>query len=144
MPFRVFASCAIVLLLLAAAPAYSHFASTASTASTASVAVQTNESVAGTQLAGQLPADLRFDDLMGTAQVAHLPFTLDMGDAAEMKSYRSGDVAYWAPEQRMVVFLSDGAGVPSDGLVLIGHVAVGLSALAGCVSDCAFHVTAPN
>ena len=46
-------------------------------------------------------------------------------------------MAYWAPEQSIVVFLSDGPDVPGDGLVLVGHVSTGMDDLAGCSQDCA-------
>lgn len=79
---------------------------------------------------------LVFKDRMGGAQIAHLPTGISTDRTERSSSYKVGDVAYWAPEQSIVVFLSGGAGVPSQGLVNLGHVTDGLDDLSGCAHNC--------
>ena len=106
--------------------------------------VALDDSAAAAELAMQLPLVLTFTDRMGTAEFAQLPAPLDI-DAAQMSSYRAGDVAYFESEQSIVVFLSDGTAVPDGGLVLVGHVTSGLDVVAGCARDCAIQfVTTPG
>lgn len=95
-----------------------------------------------TQLASQFPLELTFTDRMGIAEFAPLPAPLLVDGAARMSSYRAGDIAYLASEQSVVVFLSDGAAVPDDDLMLIGHVASGLDNIADCVRDCVVRLAA--
>ena len=89
------------------------------------------------QLERSLPLPLTFNDHMGAAQVAQLPTALEIEDAEPVTGYRAGDVAYWAPEQSIVIFLTDGPDLAAEGLVLMGHVSVGLDDLAGCARNCA-------
>ena len=137
MPFHPFTSVAVALLLLAAAPTFSPDPAP----TVASVEIQTNDSETAAQLDGRLPPDLHFENRMGTAEVARLPYQLKVGDAGAVTSYRTGDVAYWEAEQSLVVFLSDGAGVPKNGVVMLGRVASNLKTFAECVSDCAIRLT---
>lgn len=110
-----------------------------STPPTADVAL--NDSSVALRLAEQLPATLQFDDRMGTAQVATVIAADDIDRGDPMTSYRAGDVAYWASEQRVVIFLTDGAAVAADGLTLIGVVTDGFDHLTGCARDCAVDLT---
>lgn len=98
--------------------------------------IRLDNAAESTQLAQRLPRSILFTDAMGTAHVARLREPLDFRGGAPISGYRAGDVAYWAAEQSIIVFASDGAGVPEDGLVLIGHVSAGLDDLAGCNRDC--------
>jgi hypothetical protein len=56
-------------------------------------------------------------------------------------SYRVGDIAYWASEQSIVVFLSDGTSVPNSGLVLIGHIGHGLSSVRDRTQRCTLRIS---
>lgn len=127
-PFAVVAA-----LLLASAAA----SLPASESTSLAAEVDLNDSPVAVQLAERLPATLLFDDRMGTAQVADVngPEGVDGGEP--MTEHRAGDVAYWATEQRVVIFLTDGGAVGADGLTLIGHVTAGLDHLIGCARDCA-------
>lgn len=98
--------------------------------------LQLNDSSAAEQFAEQLPRYLVFDDRMGTAQVAYLSEPLEGLATDTVSDYRAGDVAYWATEQTIVVFVTDGAGIPADDLFLIGHISAGLDDLAGCNRNC--------
>jgi len=89
------------------------------------------------QLEQRLPVDLSFDDRMGAAQIAHLPTPLEIEDPEPISGYLAGDVAYWVPEQSIIVFLTDGPEVPAGSLVLVGHVTAGLNDLADCSRNCA-------
>jgi hypothetical protein len=101
-----------------------------------------NDSLTAVQLAPQLPLVVAFNDRMGAAEFATLPQPLAIGGAPQMSGYRTGDVAYLAAEQSLVVFLSDGTAVPETGLVLVGRMTSGLGDLAGCTRDCATHLVA--
>lgn len=132
MPLRTLVSIAAALLLLVSAPACSHVANAAAP----ETGIQLNGSAPALQLEQDLPLGLVFNDHMGVALVAELPSALDTENAGTVDGYRAGDVAYWAPEHSIIVFLSDGTEVPREGLVMVGHVAVGLNRLADCVQNC--------
>lgn len=100
------------------------------------VEIRLSDFPAAAQIAHSLPLDLRFDDRMGSAQVAHLPVPLETGIPEPVAGYRAGDVAYWVPEQSIIVFLSDGHAVPADGLVRVGHISAGMNDLADCAQSC--------
>jgi hypothetical protein len=102
--------------------------------------ISVNDSSAAEQLSSQLPLTVTFNTRMGAAQFARLSEPLAINDAAVMDDYRSGDVAYFAEENSLVVFLSDGSAVPDTGLVLIGHIATDLGDLASCATDCAAEI----
>ena len=99
-------------------------------------AIRLNDSMAAVNLEHRLPVSVSFDDRMGVAQVAELPSPLELEAVEPPTEFRAGDAAYWAAEQSIVVFLSDGHDLADDGLVLVGHVTVGLAELAGCTHDC--------
>ena len=94
------------------------------------------------QLADRSGDVLVLADRLGTAQTARLHGPVAVGPADLAGGYRAGDVAYWAPEQLLVVFTTDGSALPDGGLTLVGRVSHGLDALAGCARDCAVGVTA--
>ena len=73
---------------------------------------------------------------MGTAVFAQLATPLAVDAADPMSEYRAGDIAYFAAERSLVVFLSGGAAVPDPGLTLVGHLAAGLDQLADCPHGC--------
>lgn len=131
MPLRYLVAPLAVLMLLAGATA---FAGPSDSAVHSQITV--NDSAAAVQLAQGLPRSLLFSDRMGTAQVANLSEPLQGRAGHTISSYRAGDVAYWHREQSIIVFLTDGAGVPADGLSLIGHISDGLDELAGCHRNC--------
>lgn len=132
MPFRVLASIAAAMLLLVSIPACSQ----PSGEPLPEAAIRLNDSMAAVQLEHRLPLSMTFDDRMGVAQVAKLPNPLEVESVESPTEYRAGDMAYWVAEQSIVVFLSDGHDLAADGLVLVGHVTVGLAELAGCTHDC--------
>lgn len=94
------------------------------------------------QLADRSGDVLVLADRLGTAQTTRLPEPVAVGPADLAGGYRAGDVAYWAPEQLLIVFTTDGSALPDGGLTLVGRVSQGLDALAGCARDCAVGVTA--
>lgn len=98
--------------------------------------IQLNQSPAARQLAEQSPRSLLFNDRMGTAQVAYLSEPLTTAAVNTPSVYRAGDVAYWALEKSIVVFLAGGTDVPTGDLALIGRISVGLDDLAGCARNC--------
>lgn len=132
MPLRTLVSLAAALLLVSA-PACSHLPSGV----IPEAEIRLDASAAAAQLDRSLPVALSFDDRMGTAQVALLPTAIDIENAEPIIGYRAGDVAYLASEQSIIVFLSDGIDVPSEGLVLLGHVTSGMEDLADCSRNCA-------
>jgi len=92
-------------------------------------------SIPETAVADQLGDQLVFADRMGTAQLAPLLAPLDV-DGTPATRLETGDVAYWPKGLRIVVFLSEGAAVPGDELVVIGHVSEGLDDFLGCDRKC--------
>lgn len=130
MPIRFLVAPLLVLLLASSAA----FASPSDGAIRAQL--QLSDSSAAERFAEQLPRSLLFHDHLGTAQVAYLSEPLETAGVDPVSDYRAGDVVYWATGQSIVVFLTDGAGVPTDGLSLIGHISAGLDDLAGCSRNC--------
>jgi hypothetical protein len=126
------------LLLLLTAPTISPAVESRS----APIVIAPNDSAVASELAGQLPLDVTFDDRMGTAAFAQLHTSLSVGAAAHQSSYRAGDVGYVASEQALVVFLADGSATPAGGLILVGHVTSGLEELAGCIRNCPVRIEA--
>jgi hypothetical protein len=136
MAFRFLLAIAAALLLSGAAFAVApgHTART--------VEVRLNDSMAASQLETQLPMTLQFDDHMGTAQVAQVADGLDIEGAHPASSYRAGDVAYWAPDQSLIVFLTDGSAVPTHGLVVVGRVTNDVGELGSCAHNCVVRLIA--
>ena len=132
MPLRILVSL-VAAVLLVSAPACSHL----QRGTIPEAEIQVDDSATAIQLERSLPVAVSFDDRMGAAQVARLPTALDVENAESTRGYRAGDVAYWAPEGSIVVFLSDSPDVSSEGLVLVGHVSTGMDDLAGCSRNCA-------
>ena len=90
----------------------------------------------------RMTASFMFADRMGAALVAVLPTRSRPTAPTRSTRYRAGDVAYWADEQCLFVFRTDGESVPGAGLVLVGHVSGGTAALAHCTQNCALRVRA--
>lgn len=122
----------MLLLVVVGIPACSH----PSGEPRPEAAIRLNDSMAAVQLEHRLPLSMSFDDRMGVAQVAELPSPLELEAVEPPTEFRAGDAAYWAAEQSIVVFLSDGHDPAADGLVLVGHVTAGLAELADCTHDC--------
>ena len=99
-----------------------------------------NSSEPAVQLREHLPISLLFNDRMGTGEIAQLSAEILVDGADPVSSYRVGDVAYWAPGESIVVFLSDGDSLAEEGLVLVGHVTSGLNDLASCTRNCAVNL----
>lgn len=88
------------------------------------------------EFAAGLPTAFSFSDRMGTAQVAPLTTPLDGTDSVAESEFRAGDVAYWARDHVLVVFLSDNSSARAGDLYLLGHITSELEDVAGCVRDC--------
>lgn len=95
-----------------------------------------NDSATAAQLASHLPMVLTFENRMGTAELAPVPVPLSVEGTASATDYREGDIAYLASEQTIVVFLTDGSGVPDDAIVLLGRVTSSLEDIAACQWAC--------
>ena len=106
------------------------------------VQIHLSSSPTAAEFERQVPGTFVFADRMGAALVALLPTPLKVDGANAMTRYRAGDVAYWADEQSLFVFRTDGESVPGAGLVLVGHVTGGTAALAHCTQNCALRVSA--
>lgn len=100
-----------------------------------------NDTVTAVELSQRLPLAASFDDRMGTAQIARLETPLSIRGTEAASGYRVGDIAYWASEQSIVVFLSDGTSVPSSGLVLIGRIGHGLARISDCTQRCTLQIS---
>jgi hypothetical protein len=122
---------ALLLLLGVAACGYPRAAATG-----VMVDMELTSSSISREFAGELPTAVSFSDRMGTAQVAPLTTPLDGADSAAETEFRAGDVAYWAPDHALVVFLSDNSSAQAGDLFLLGHITSELEDLAGCVRDC--------
>lgn len=131
MKLRIFVTIVAALVLTAGAAACTP------APVTHTVDFRLNDTVTAVELSERLPLAASFENRMGTAEIARLTTPLATQGTETASSYRAGDIAYWAAEQSLVVFLSDGTSVPSSGLVLIGHIESGHSR----VNDCAQHCT---
>ena len=85
---------------------------------------------------------LSFDDSMGSAQIADLPHPLNDLGSPTVEGYKAGDVLYWSGEQRIVIPTTDGAALPQDELILLGHVAEGFTFLGNCTHSCSVQLVA--
>lgn len=131
MPTRPLTTFAAALLAFAAAGCSPNLSSAAEPLA---VGVVMDDTL-GVQASAELRRPLTYDDRMGTALVAQLSTPLPVA-GEHISRYRAGDVVYSDTEQAIIIFLSDGAAVPSGGLYRLGTVADGVDALAGCRSDC--------
>jgi hypothetical protein len=136
-----FAAALLVIGAAAFTPQAEGLASEASAGSGDSVAtVRLVDSPVAVQLAERSAGALELDARMGTAQVADL--ALDVDFSRPVHSYRAGDLAYWASGEQVVIFLTDGAAVPAEGLIPLGKVTHGLDRLTSCRSGCPVHLDA--
>ena len=130
MPHRLLFAVSLGLIALAALiPHTSHSAPTAP-----ELSITLNDSPTASDLASRLPLDVTLHDQMGTATVARLPFELSTSVRANHVEYQAGDVGYW--NGSLVVFLTDGAGTPSDGITIVGHIGEELWTLTNCQNGC--------
>jgi hypothetical protein len=89
------------------------------------------ETTAARTFAAMLPVTIAARDLFGQAMAGKVPRTLAIGDAAGASQYSIGDVGYWSPSGDLAIFYADdGQSLPPPGLVSLGTVDGGLSAIA--------------
>jgi hypothetical protein len=87
-------------------------------------------------VAAILPVSVEMDDGFGQAKTGRLPGELGIDDAARARSYAAGDLSYWSPSSKIaVVYDALGESVPAPGLVRLGTVDTGLSAIASAGND---------
>lgn len=103
--------------------------------------IELSNSATAARFGQRLPEVLLFNDRMGTAEISRLGEPLAVGSVGSADAYRAGDVAYWAPERTVVVFLTDTSAVPDTGLVRLGRVVAGLDGLAECNRNCPVQFT---
>jgi hypothetical protein len=83
-----------------------------------------------------LPVTLDMDDRFGQAKASRLPHELDVDHATRSRSYRAGDLSYWAPTGKVaIVYDAWGQSVPPPGMVRLGAVDAGLDAIASAGTD---------
>jgi hypothetical protein len=83
------------------------------------------------EFAAMLPVSVDMDDPFGQAKTGLLPRALDVDDATRFRRYAAGDLSYWSPSGKIaVVYDALGQSVPPPGLVRLGTVDAGLSAIA--------------
>ncbi|WIB69376.1 cyclophilin-like fold protein [Curtobacterium sp. MCBD17_026] len=78
------------------------------------------ESATARALAAQLPATLTFSDHGGQEQIARLPAPLDTTGAPSTSDAPVGTIAYYVPDQSIVLYYTDVGSFP--GIVPIGAV----------------------
>src|SRR6266852_946778 len=76
-----------------------------------------------------LPLTLTMNDLFRREKFAHLPRAISE-EGKRTRTYEVGDVAYWPPGPDVAIFYRhDGRRIPHPGIVMIGKVDSGISAL---------------
>ncbi|WP_434770672.1 cyclophilin-like fold protein [Curtobacterium flaccumfaciens] len=78
------------------------------------------DSATARALAAQLPATLTFGDYGGQEQIARLPAPLDTTGAPSTSDAPAGTIAYYAPDQSIVLYYTDVGSF--SGIVPIGTV----------------------
>jgi hypothetical protein len=95
--------------------------------------------------AAKLPVSVEMHDGFGQAKTGRLPGKLGIDDAARARSYAAGDLSYWSPSGKIaVVYDPLGESVPPPGLVRLGSVHAGLSAIASAGNDFAMTIRAAH
>lgn len=92
-----------------------------------------DETPAAREFAALLPLTLRLSDPMGQAKSGRLPLSgsLNVTDAARTFRTTAGQLAYWPPSSTVALVHDDlGQRVPAPGLVRLGVIDSGLSAIA--------------
>jgi hypothetical protein len=83
------------------------------------------------EFAATLPVSVEMEDRFGQAKTGQLPDELPDDDAAGLLDPSAGHLAYWPPDDTLVVVTTDlGPSIPEPGLVVLGVVDTGLDALA--------------
>src|SRR2546421_290215 len=92
------------------------------------------ESKASRDFASLLPLTLTLNDLFRREKYAHLPRAISEG-GKRTHTYEVGDIAYWPPGPDVAIFYRhDSRRIPDPGIVMIGKVDSGVSALDGAGS----------
>lgn len=98
--------------------------------------VTLDDSPAARAFAARLPLRVSLDDPMGQAKSGQLPSPIDVTGAARVFDPSVGVLYYWAPSHTVAVFYDDlGQSVPAPGLVRLGVVVSGLSAISTSGND---------
>ena len=93
-----------------------------------------SDSEAARGFASLLPLTLTLNDLFCREKYAHLPRAISEG-GKRTRTYEVGDIAYWPPGPDVAIFYRhDGRQIPDPGIVMIGKVDSGVSALDGAGS----------
>jgi len=93
-----------------------------------------SDSEAARGFASLLPLTLTLNDLFCREKYAHLPRAISEG-GKRTHTYEVGDIAYWPPGPDVAIFYRhDGRQIPDPGIVMIGKVDSGVSALDGAGS----------
>ena len=93
-----------------------------------------SDSQAARGFASLLPLTLTLNDLFRREKYAHLPRAISEG-GKRTHTYEVGDIAYWPPGPDVAIFYRhDGRRIPHPGIVMIGKVDSGVSALDGAGS----------
>ncbi len=91
--------------------------------------------------AAELPMRLTLNDPMGQAKSGELPSAIDIHDAATDLDPEVGELYYWAPSHAIAIFYDDlGQRVPPPGLIRLGVVDSGLSAISAAGSGFAVRI----
>jgi hypothetical protein len=92
--------------------------------------VTLDDTPAARALAAMVPLRVSLDDPMGQAKSGKLPSPIDVTGATRVFDPSVGELYYWAPSHTIAVFYDDlGQTVPPPGLVRLGVVGSGLSAI---------------
>jgi hypothetical protein len=79
--------------------------------------------------ASLLPVTLSMGDLFGREKPGALPRPLTAGHG--QSAYQAGDLGYWSPGHELAIYYrDDGQRIPAPGIVIIGRIDSGLSAIA--------------
>lgn len=77
-----------------------------------------------------LPLRVKLGDPMGQAKSGKLPSRIDVTGSARVFNPTVGELYYWAPSHTIAIFYDDlGQSIPAPGLVRLGVVGSGLSAI---------------
>lgn len=93
--------------------------------------VTLDDTPAARAFAAMVPLRVVLDDPMGQAKSGKLASPIDVTGAERVFNPSVGELYYWAPSHTIAIFYDDlGQSVPSPGLIRLGSVDSGLSAIA--------------